>query len=154
MCVGGLRERSFKGFTLIELITVLALLGIIVGIAIPRYSRIHSQAEYESDELEISNMVRLLETYLTQRPDYLENKSNVDGFYTLTLTQLINDGVIDDLVLKRKNDSRGNSVKNEGKAISDVAPNASFIYDANIGSVTEASLQDTITSLIGNPLYS
>lgn len=52
-----------KGFTLIEVITVIVLLGVVLAIGLPRYSVIRAQSEWESDVVTLNNMEKAAEMY-------------------------------------------------------------------------------------------
>ena len=65
-------KKSNKGFTLIELIIVIAILGIIAAIAIPKLTQIRYRAQVNSDVRtaeEIARMVRVWETDNAVSPD-------------------------------------------------------------------------------------
>ncbi|AOY77045.1 prepilin-type N-terminal cleavage/methylation domain-containing protein [Clostridium formicaceticum] len=44
------KVRNKKGFTLIELIVVIAILGILAGIAVPRFTNVGDSAKISADE--------------------------------------------------------------------------------------------------------
>ena len=58
--------RSKKGFTLIELIVVLAVLAIIMAIAVPRFVGVQEEAKVESDRATLANIVKISEFYLVK----------------------------------------------------------------------------------------
>ena len=41
--------NNMGGFTLIELMVVLIIMGVILSIGMPKYARIQAQAEYDGD---------------------------------------------------------------------------------------------------------
>jgi len=62
--------KNNQGFTLIELIMVIAVLGILSGIAIPRITGIQDKARYATGEALLANMKTPLELYRQDKGDY------------------------------------------------------------------------------------
>lgn len=58
--------KNEKGFTLIELIVVLAVLAVIMAIAVPRFSGIRKQATEDSDIAAITSISKLVELELAK----------------------------------------------------------------------------------------
>lgn len=139
-----------KGFTLIELMTVLVILGVILGIGIPRYLQIQARAEWDADIRTLENIAKTAEVYAAQKN--IVGTDSVSA--TISLNTLITAGVVDgDIVLNRKSDSSNNSVKNTGdepETLSDYKESASFSINAE-GRVT--GLEAVITGIIGNDPY-
>ena len=62
--------RGKKGFTLIELIVVLAVLAIIMAIAVPRFSGVREQAKVDADMATLASIAKLAEfEYVRQNLD-------------------------------------------------------------------------------------
>jgi len=76
--LGKLRKMLYnqKGFTLIELMTVLIILGVILGIGVPRYLKIQAKAQWDADATTIENFARAEQVYATQRNDFSPVKIN------------------------------------------------------------------------------
>ena len=53
--------RNKKGFTLIELIVVLAVLAIIMAIAVPRFGGVREQAKVDADMATLASIAKLAE---------------------------------------------------------------------------------------------
>jgi prepilin-type N-terminal cleavage/methylation domain-containing protein len=146
-----------KGFTLVELMTVLVILGIILGIGAPKYLRIQSQAEWDADAAMIKSFAKAAEMYVIKNDVILTEDDN-----SVTLNQLITDKVIDGtIVLNRtnSNDAEYTSEKNKTEApISDYGT-VEFIFDPDIGNVINLEKYEgdrdkgVIVKLIGRPVY-
>ncbi len=76
--LGKLRKMLYnqKGFTLVELMTVLIILGVILGIGVPRYLKIQAKAQWDADATTIENFARAAQIYATQRNDFSPVKIN------------------------------------------------------------------------------
>lgn len=136
-------SKTNKGFTLVELMTVLVILGVIMAIGVPRYTKIQAKAEYDADEVTIRSLVKEVEIYAVRNNDY-SSKS---------IKWLTNQKIINDVALNRKNDGSNKSIKNaDKKTISQVAGDASFEFD-ELGFVKETSVKQVIRKLIGDSPY-
>lgn len=63
-----LRNRE-EGFTLVELLAVIVILGIIVAIAIPAIGNIIDNAQEDADEASVEMIESSARIYFTQNPD-------------------------------------------------------------------------------------
>lgn len=72
--------KQEKGFTLVELLAVIVILGIIVAIAIPAVGSIMSNARTDADNAEIDLIIDAARIY------HLQNEWPADGVTTETLT--------------------------------------------------------------------
>lgn len=123
--------RNAKGFTLIELMIVVVIIGILAAIAIPRFSNVSKNAK-ESEAAPILKQIRNLQLAYYQRYDqYQTNLNNLPGwadpqakYYTFTLSGT------GDCILANRN-TAGANAKLDGFAM-DVATGAIYKFnDAN-----------------------
>lgn len=77
------KMKNKKGFTLIELIIVIAVLGIILAIAVPRFGEVQKKAKEDADTATGGMVGKAAELY------YVAEKIN--GATTVTITDLVDD---------------------------------------------------------------
>jgi type IV pilus assembly protein PilA len=133
--------RKEQGFTLVELMTVLIILGVVLGIGIPKYLQIQKMAEWQADETTIKNFAKAAETYA----------ASIDNHGDLPMATLVEKGLIDgDIVLNRTPD--GKNIKTVvGATTAAAVTGYAFIFDKETGNVTNLYTADTgiIPKLIG-----
>ncbi len=59
-------KKGEEGFTLIELIVVIAILGFLMAIAIPRYTTAREQAAINATKANLHNLANAVEIYITE----------------------------------------------------------------------------------------
>lgn len=69
-----INKRNKKGFTLIELIIVLAILGLILAIAVPNYMAVHAKATETADTREAELLADFMKRSLSDGSLVIENK--------------------------------------------------------------------------------
>jgi general secretion pathway protein G len=63
-------DRSVRGFTLIEIIIVFALIGILVGLALPRYQHSRHKAQEAVLKEDLFQMRKLIDQYYSDKGKY------------------------------------------------------------------------------------
>ena len=59
-------KKGEEGFTLIELIVVIAILGFLLAIAIPRYNTAREKAAINATKANLHNLANAIEIYITE----------------------------------------------------------------------------------------
>ena len=86
-----LANRNSKGFTLIELMIVIAIIGILAAIAIPNFLRYRDKAYCAKSETDAQNVVAALSSYFAD-PDHtaIPTLAQLTGLEELILNNPIN----------------------------------------------------------------
>jgi len=75
-----LKLRNSKGFTLIELMVVIVIIGILAGIAVPRFMGAQDRARIGAAESDINAMRQALGLYEIDYSGYLTSTSSYSDF--------------------------------------------------------------------------
>ncbi len=93
------KERNEKGFTMIELIIVVAIMGIIGAVLVPTFGNITNKARVASDVTTVKTLQRQFEIYNAENGKYPDNFVGLAGaevvVNTAILEELANKGYID-----------------------------------------------------------
>ncbi len=88
--------QNNKGFTLVELIVVIAVLGILAGIAVPRLTGVQDKARYAAGEALLANLKTPLELYRVETGSYPDIDGSGNAAYTDLESELTGeDGYLD-----------------------------------------------------------
>ncbi len=88
------RKKNTNGFTLVELMITVAIVGILASIAVPMYGDYLMESRRTDAQVALMNMAALQERYYLQNNTYASN-SDIDqvggsstdrGYYTLSIT--------------------------------------------------------------------
>ena len=86
------RKGNEKGFTLIELMIVIAIIGILAAIAIPNFMNYQCNANQREGQAQLSNLRTALETYYAENNTYTDDFDNMgfefkgDDLYSVSIT--------------------------------------------------------------------
>ena len=89
-------KNTQKGFTLIELMIVVAILGILSAIALPSYTRYVEKSRRTDAKIELLKIAQLQESYFAQNLSYANSLTQLgfasdsmdseDGYYDLSVS--------------------------------------------------------------------
>nr|WP_295255763.1 prepilin-type N-terminal cleavage/methylation domain-containing protein [uncultured Blautia sp.] len=77
------KKKNNKGFTLVELVIVVAILAILVGILAPQYTKYVEKSRKSADASNLEEMVKAVQVY---EADTDSAASLTAGDYTITMT--------------------------------------------------------------------
>ena len=72
-------NRDEKGFTLIELMIVIAIIGILAAIAIPQFSAYRTRSYNSAAQADLRNMATAQEAYYVDNQTYSSNEASLTG---------------------------------------------------------------------------
>ncbi len=81
-----LPKRNEKGFTLIELMIVIAIIGILAAIAIPQFNAYRARSYNASANADMRNALTAQEGYFIDHDSYAGSIANLTGMYGLVLS--------------------------------------------------------------------
>jgi type IV pilus assembly protein PilA len=91
ICMRTRRKRKNEGFTLIELMIVIAVIGILAAIAIPQYSLYRTRSFNAAAQADLRNAATAQEAYFLDHETYCSVTTNLIGpTYMLFFSQGVN----------------------------------------------------------------
>ena len=87
-CLRGIKKNQ-KGFTLVELMVVVVIIGILVAIAIPVYNSVQKKAKDTADEANIRVIKGAIQMYLANEGDDTGLAGGVDDKHILVKKQYL-----------------------------------------------------------------
>ena len=82
-----MKNKKRRGFTLVELLVVLLILGVLVGLAVPRYMEAQKNARFRTFSANVREIQSTLEVYRMDKTstgpaEYPDNLSELQGYFT------------------------------------------------------------------------
>jgi type IV pilus assembly protein PilA len=78
-----MHEKNEKGFTLIELMIVIAIIGILAAIAIPQFNAYRARSFNAGANTDLRNAMTAQEGYYTDHDTYTDDENDLTGSYGL-----------------------------------------------------------------------
>jgi type IV pilus assembly protein PilA len=78
------KKKNQKGFTLVELLIVIAIIGILAAIAIPQFSTYRAKAFIAATKSDAKNAYTALQAYVSENPSVTPPPASVTGPNNLT----------------------------------------------------------------------
>jgi type IV pilus assembly protein PilA len=83
------KMKDQKGFTLIELMIVIAIIGILAAIAIPQFSAYRKRSYNSADQSDLRNAATAQEAYYVDEETYTSTIGNLVGTYGLFTSEKV-----------------------------------------------------------------
>ena len=80
-------RKNEKGFTLIELMIVIAIIGVLAAIAIPQFSKYRTRSFNSAAQSDLRNAATSQEAYYVDEDTYANSSSNLILNYNLFLSE-------------------------------------------------------------------
>ena len=140
-----LKLRSNKGFTILELLIVIAVIAILVGIALPRFKGMKDEGNYAKAKGEMRTLQTAVESY------YLHNANA----YPANISTVTLGGAVPQIIAVSPPDAFGNGTALYGYGRS---PNGNYyaIWSVGVGgtaTVTGIDNTGAITGSAGDDIY-
>lgn len=78
------KKKNNKGFTLVELVIVIAILAILVGILAPQYTKYVEKSRKSADASNMDEIIRAIEVYYVEQG---VNSTGADTTVTITMNE-------------------------------------------------------------------
>jgi type IV pilus assembly protein PilA len=113
------RKMKRKGFTLIELVIVIAILGILIAIAVPRFADFRDKAADRADNATMKTIAKAAELYVASN----DAVKPTDGDPIITIDDLVSAKLLEDVPEPQKEGKTGFTLDYQnGKFVVDYTP--------------------------------
>lgn len=121
-------KANKKGFTLAELLIVVAILAVLAAIAVPTFAAQLNKARLQVDEANLRSAVSLAQA------DFLTDKKNTETVYFFNKTEQTADGNIQSLEIAKNGDTLSKTGNFRGES-SENSPNTIKVTISGSGSI-------------------